>query len=635
MKFNFGCLVFLFFTSFLSAQKIEYTALIIPDSLKQNANAVVRLDQTDIVIASQRKMNIKQKRVVTVLNEKGLRSVGAYENYDKRTIVQNIQATVFDSFGNEIKKIKRNDFRDQSVTGGGTLFSDNRIIYLDYTPIQYPFTIVFESEVETSTTAFIPSWFPLNNYLLSVQKSVMNITYPSNLGFKKKESNFSGFKIKKTTETETQLSYVVENVMAQKREDYSPAFDLIYPNVKMGLEVFHIEGVDGSAKTWKEFGKWYADSILMGTTVLPEETKAKIKQLVGDENDPVKKAKLVYEFVQQKSRYVSIQVGIGGWKPMYATDVDRLGYGDCKALSNYTKALLEVVDVPSYNTLLYGDKDKMDIDADFVSMQGNHMILCIPNKEENIFLECTSQVAPFGYQANFTDDRKVLIIKPEGGEIVRTKNYENIANSQMSIGEYTINEEGGFSGKIRIESKGSQYEKSNIERMLPDEKEAHFKKYWSNINNLKIHSTKFTNDKENVAFTIESDLSALNYGNLKTEKMMFAINAYNQNLWSVPRIRNRKKPFEIDRGFFDSDTIEVTLPSTFTIEFLPTSLETNSKFGEYKAEFIKKDATHITYKRSFLLKKGNYPKEEYDEYRVFIDQISRNDNAKIILIKNQ
>jgi hypothetical protein len=60
------------------------------------------------------------------------------------------------------------------------------------------------------------------------------------------------------------------------------------------------------------------------------------------------------------------------------SDVDRLGYGDCKGLTNYTKALLEAVDVPSYNTILYGDSYKKDIESDFVSMQGNHMILAIP-----------------------------------------------------------------------------------------------------------------------------------------------------------------------------------------------------------------------------------------------------------------
>ena len=48
-----------------------------------------------------------------------------------------------------------------------------------------------------------------------------------------------------------------------------------------------------------------------------------------------------------------------------------------------------------------------------------------------VFLECTSQDDPFGYQANFTDDRDVLVIKPEGGEIIRTKNYENKDNSQI------------------------------------------------------------------------------------------------------------------------------------------------------------------------------------------------------------
>lgn len=619
----------------VQSQKNEYSTLLIADSLKENANAVVRLNQIDIIIASQRNMNINTTRVITVLNEKGLSAVDAAEHYDKKTTVKEIEATIYDAFGKEIKKIKRKDFKDNSAAGGGTLFSDSRYIYLDYTPTQYPFTVVYLSKLETSTTAFIPQWYPLSNFFVSVEKSILNVNYPANLGFKKMEFNFSNFNINKSIDTATQLSYTATNIQSQKYEDYSPSANKILPNVIMGLEYFNLEGVDGKAKTWKEFGQWYYNDILSGTTVLPIETKQKMKALIGDEKDPIKKAQMIYDYVQKKSRYVSIQVGIGGWKPMLANDVDRLGYGDCKALTNYTKALLEAVDVPSYNTVLYGDSQKKDIESQFVSMQGNHMILAIPNGTDYTWLECTSQDAPFGFQGTFTDDRDVLVIKPEGGEIVHTQKYIDKYNSQISSGNYSLNANGDLSGKIEIVSRGSQYsQKEPLENLQPLEKDEHYKQYWNTIDNLKINNLSFSNDKTTVSFTEKVEISAVNYGNLLSGKMMFAINAYNQYTGSIKRIRNRKNPFEIQRGFADSDEITVALPTEFAIEFLPSNFELKSKFGEYKTEFIKKEDHTIIYKRSLFIKKGFYSNTEYDEYRLFIEKVSRNDNAKIILTKN-
>jgi transglutaminase-like putative cysteine protease len=628
-------IVFLFTTTLLFSQKSEYNTLTISDSLKENANAIVRLNQIDIVIASQRSMNIKNKRVVTVLNKKGLGAIEAYENYDKSSPVKSILATVYDAFGKEIKKIRRGDFRDISAVDGGTLFSESRYIYLDYTPIQYPFTVVYECETETFNTAFIPQWMPLRDYAVSVEKSILNVSYPSNLGFKYKEFNFSNFDVKKTADTSTQISYTATKMFAQKEETASPLFSSLFPKVLLGLEQFYYEGVEGKVKTWAEFGKWYSDNILKGTTDLSEETILKMKTLVGVEIDPIKKAQIVYKYIQEKSRYVSIQIGIGGWKPMLASDVDRLGYGDCKALSNYTKALLKAVDVPSYNTLLYGNPRKMDIETDFVSMQGNHMILAVPNKDKYIFLECTSQVDPFGYQGTFTDDRNVLIMKPEGGEIVRTTIYEDNGNTQISKGTYSIAENGDFSGKIGIVSEGSQYnQKFHNEKLAPTEREAFYKDYWNTINNLKIDKINFKNDRDKISFTENAEISAVNYGNLTVNKMMFAVNAFNQYTQNVKRIRNRKNPFEIQRGSVDIDEIEIALPANFSIEFIPSNVEINGKFGEYKTEIIKKDNNNIIYKRKFLLKKGLYTNKEYDDFRLFMEQISRNDNAKIILTKS-
>ncbi len=631
-----GILFFLLLlNSFVSySQRTDYTTLLIPDSLKQNANAVVRLNQIDITISSQRKMKIYTKRAITVLNERGRYAIDANENYDKSSSVNSIEAVVYNAFGKEIKKLHRSDFKDQSATDDGTMFSDSRVIYLDYTPTEYPFTLVYESEITTSNTAFIPTWMPITNYFVGIQKSSINVYYPDNLGFKKKETNFSKFKVEKITDTSTQLSYQVSNIIAQKAESNSPEITTIFPKLMLGLEHFNLEGVDGNATTWKEFGQWYYQKILSGTTELSDETKGKVKALVGNETDPLKKAKLIYKYVQEKSRYVSIQVGIGGWKPMYAKDVDRLGYGDCKALTNYTKALLNVVDVPSYNTILYGDADKMDVDSEFVSMQGNHMILAIPNGKEYLFLECTSQDAPFGYQGTFTDDREVVVVKPEGGEIVRTKVYSDKGNTQISKGNFTIVENGDFLGKVTIVSEGTQYNrKATIEKLNPTDKEAFYKEYWDNINNLKISKSEFINNKEKITLTENIDIQAKGYGVINGNTMMFPLNAYNQFSEVPQRYRTRNNPLEIDRGFLDQDEIEITLPENYTIDAKPSNFEIKDKFGEYKTELVVVNPTKLIYKRSFLLNTGLYEKSEYENYRKFREQIAKADNSKIVLTK--
>ncbi|MDI1257616.1 MAG: DUF3857 domain-containing transglutaminase family protein [Flavobacterium sp.] len=634
MKSLFYCCLFISVAQSIVAQKADYSVLGIAPELKENANAVIRMNQRNVEITSQRSMTITSRRIVTILNEIGLSQLDLSINYNKSTKISKIETWIYDASGKEIKSVKRRDFKDSSVTDGGTIFDDSRVLYFDYVPINYPFTAVFESEVTTSNTAFISSWFPLEGYYISTENALLNVTFPSDLGFKYKEVNFSpGSSISKT-ETGNTLSFSAKNLHAKKYEDYSPSFSDIAPKVMMGLNFFNLEGVDGNASSWKDMGQWFSEKILAGTDELPETTKTKIKALVGAETDPLKKAKIIYNYVQQGTRYVSIQEGIGGWKPMLAKDVDRLGYGDCKALSNYTKALLSVVGVPAYYTRLYGDSSRMSIVPDFVSMQSNHVMLAIPNGDDYVWLECTSQTDPFGYQGTFTDDRNVLIMKPDGGQIVRTRIYREKDNSQISNGKYSITAEGELIGNIAIQSKGADYEKVYRNEKLSElDKDSYYKEYFSNIGNLKLQKINFKNDRDNVAFNQEIQLAASGYASNTGGKLMFVLNAFNVNNNSPKRYRNRENPFEIKRGFYDYDEIIIDLPSEYDIEAMPGNFEVKSKFGEYNTQILKNIDNTLTYKRTLLIKNGNYDSKEYDDYRLFREQIAKNDNAKIVLTK--
>jgi len=628
------CIIFIWLAINTLNSQNAYTSLLIPDNLKENANSIVRYQLIDINIASQKSMTVKKKKVVTVLNKRGQNNVDAIEFYDKSNKVIAIEATIYNAFGKEIKKIKRKDFIDQSVADGFSIYSDDRRIFMDYTPIEYPYTVVFESESQTSNTAFIFPWNPIDDVFESLEKSEFKISYPSNLGFKYKEMNFENKVINKT-ENSNFLSYSVENLFAEKPEDYSPSFQKIFPSVFFSLEKFNLEGVEGTAKNWEDFGKWMYSNLLNDTEEISEETKSKMKDLVGNETDILKKAKLIYQYVQDKTRYVSIQLGIGGWKPMLAKDVDRLGYGDCKALSNYTRVLLKAVDVESYYTVIYGDNSVRSLNKDFVSMQGNHVVLALPVNNKLCFLECTSQVKPFGFEGDFTDDRYALIVSPNKGEIVKTNEYNEKLSSQILKGNYSINENGDLSAAIVAKSKGIQYDdRYLIEKGSKEEIDEHYKSVFSWINNLKMEKIKFKNDKDVIEFTEDLQMNAIGYGSKNGNSIMLPINAFNQSTNIPQRYRNRKNPVEVSRGYYDEDEVEINLPNGFVLEAKPDNVVLDEKFGTYKMELIIVNPSKLIYKRSFLLKKGSYDKSEYDNYRKFREQIAKIDNSKIVITKS-
>lgn len=627
--------IFLLFSEVTNAQDIEYTVANIPAELKENANAVVRLDQKDIVISSRKSMAITTKSIITVLNEGGLQHMNLSEYFSGRERIKSIEAQIYNSFGKEIKKVKRKDFKENSVSEG-SIITDNKLLFYDYTPTEYPFTVVFQSETETSNTAFMPSWYPIGGFAVSVEKSVLNVKTAPDLGFKYKELNMLNNPNISKEEKAGGISFTANNLTAYKKEDYSPSFSSYAPNVIMGLDVFHLEGVDGTATNWKDFGSWVYSSLLKGTDEIPLETQNKIKALVGDEKDPLKKAKIVYQYVQDKTRYISIQLGIGGWKPMLAKDVDRLGYGDCKALSNYTRALLNVVNVPSYYTIIYGDTQKRDIKQDFVSMQGNHAILGVPIENKMYWLECTNQKTPFGFQGDFTDNRFALIIKPEGGEIVKTKEYMTQDNTQISKGNYAIDEQGNITGNILIKSKGTQYDnKFDYENRSNENLTKLYKSYFGNINNLKLKKIKLQNNKEEIEFSEEIALEATEYAKPTGGRLIFAINAYNQFSAVPTRYRLRNNPFELIRGYYDYDEITIDLPKGVKVEAKPENVDIKGDFGEYKTELAVINESQLVYKRTFKANPGYYDKKEYENFRKFREQIAKNDNAKIVLVKNQ
>ncbi len=627
------CCLFTFYFSF--AQNLEYSVLTIPKDLSDNANSVVRTYSHDIELESHKKMKIKVEKTVTVLNKLGNHESQLSIHYDRNRRISSLKAVVYDAFGKEQKKLSKNKFQDYSAADGISLHNDGRVKYYKHVPTSYPYTISYQYEVETSNTAFIPRWIPIDAFNQSIQNSSYTLRYPLSIDIQKTEKQFSNFTIDKD-EKPGSVTYSIKKQPAIHYEEYSPKYIDLLPSVILAANKFHLEGYDGQANSWSEFGKWMYTNLIATRGELPESTKTTIKELVKGIDDPIERARKVYEFVQQKTRYISVQVGIGGWMPMLASDVDRLAYGDCKALTNYTKVLLDAADVESYYTAVHAGSSRKDMENEVVSVQGNHVFLYVPSEERDYWLECTSQTTPFGYQGSFTDDRDVLVIAPDGGKIVHTPAYDPKQSLQHTQAKYRIDASGNLTASVEITSEGLQYKNHyDLERQSEkDMKDYYQSSYWSHLNNLKLLKVDFKNDKRAVVFREKLEISATNYASQSADRMLLVLNALNRYENAPKRYRNRIHPVQISRGFYDKDDYEIELPEGYVIEALPESKTIENQFGRYTFGIEQIDSQHLKYTRELLLNKGDYPSEDYDSFRKFLRTVSRQDRAKLVLIKN-
>ncbi|NJL74106.1 MAG: transglutaminase domain-containing protein [Saprospiraceae bacterium] len=180
-----------------------------------------------------------------------------------------------------------------------------------------------------------------------------------------------------------------------------------------------------------------------------------IKSLTAQASSEEEKVAILYRYMQQNMRYVSVKLGIGGWQTFDATYVEQNKYGDCKALSNFMKAMLKVIDIPAYTVLVYAGESRLpyEVEEDFSFPRFNHVILHIPKL--NYWLECTNPINPPNYLGSFTSDRNVLLVTEEGGKLIRTPRISNDLNRKISATEIHLETTGAATIKNSIQYGGT------------------------------------------------------------------------------------------------------------------------------------------------------------------------------------
>ena len=268
-----------------------------------------------------------------------------------------------------------------------------------------------------------------------------------------------------------------------------------------------------------------------------------------------------------------------------------MGFGDCKGLSKYMQSLLAAVGVPSYYLVI--DTDSANLLPGYASMnQMNHVMVAVPLPEysDTVWVECTNPTLPLGYRHANAAGHRVVLVKEDGGELVRIPSYADSISARRRYTDISLDQDGIATIKARLELSLDETESYlDFKNLREDRKKAILSNglhgnAWD-IAVIGINDNFQDYQTQGRHFVPQMDISykllSSNYASTNGDRLFIPVNPYPKSFI----IQKGKRHNEICRTYnlTDEDIITLHIPEGYNVENLPANeeIEVRSLFKKH------------------------------------------------------
>jgi transglutaminase-like putative cysteine protease len=611
------------------AQNINYALSAVAEPVKKNAHTITRYENQVYEVSDIDRATLNIHRVVTVVDAKGRGALTFVAHTSKFVALDDVDIKVFDSNGKQVGKYRKKDM--STVASGEGLIEDGYYTYFEIPVSTYPVTVETKYEYKYKGTLFSPSF-----QILSPGEGVEMASYtarvPKDLDLRHIANNIN-LKPEVTEDARNRIyKWTVSNLSPVEDEEGAVSSENRFPAIELAPNKFSQYGYSGDVSSWKNFGLWIKD-LYKGLDELPEARKSFYRDLVKNAANDKEKIRIIYQYMQKNFRYVSIQLGVGGLRPFSAEFTDSKKYGDCKGLSNYMRAALKAVGIPSHVAIINAGHDDEPVNPAFPNNDFNHVILCVPMQKDSVWLECTSNTAEFAVLGTFTENRNALLITDEGGVLVPTPKSKSKDNQVMITSHIELQADGSGISKSEVRS-GGEYRESMDELMIAKTDDQ--KEYLVNSLGFK-HPDEFTISRKESQGLLGTALE-MSYEKIPEfvagNKMFISPRPYKIIMWKLPKAENRKLDYYFHHPFEKGDTTILRLPEGFTMEALPKSKELSCPYATYSTKYWFNEGEKAVYSTATLvLKQHKIPAADFAVVKKFFDEILLDDAQRIVIKK--
>ena len=597
-------------------------------SYAANAQKATVEESTDIICDGPGHAIQHFKGVTTIHNEHGASMAVFVCSCSKHDKLTSFKGQMTDASGRVIHKFKESELKKTEYSP--YLAVDDYRMYLDYTPPFYPVTVTYEWTIESRDNLIeFPSFCPQSDYDVSVKKATYSLKVPKSMKIRYALQNINNKVSVSDGDKNTQVfTLQVDSLPALKQEPYSRQLREKLPLARFAPTNFEYYGTKGSLNSWADYGKWEY-SLIQDRDQLTDAERQELHQLTDGLKTDREKVEAIYKRLEKSTRYVAILLGIGGQQPAPASDVSKSGFGDCKGLSNYMRAMLKEIGIPSNYTTISTINRRLQKDYASVG-QLNHVILQVPLQNDTLWLECTNPQLPMGYVHEDIAGHDAIEVSEAGGRLVRLPVYPDSTNLMHSDININLSEQGAASINISQSVLNHQYE-SYIPLLKADEKDR--QKYLQKI----VHAPQAEIGKVDIQesgakITLDAEIKSQKYATKTGQRLFVPICPLHRG-YTVPNANSeRVEDIWRDMGYLDTDDITITIPEGYAIEAGPKAVSIEHPFASFSFS-IQADDNTIHIKNRLLMKSGIFPKSQYAQLADFIRSINSAYNQKVVLKK--
>lgn len=587
--------------------------------------AIVEESTTQVDCYSSTNAVVHYKEVTTILNEHGADLANFVCWCSKHDKLNNFKGVATDATGRILRKFKEGELKQTEYSQ--YLAIDDYKMFLEYTPPVYPITITYEWTMESHDNLIeFPRFCPQSDYDVSVKKATYRLTAPKEMTIRHALLNID--KTPTMSADGRTLTLELENLPALKYEPYSRPLRERIPMAYFAPEDFTYYGKKGCFKSWQDYGKWEY-SLINGRETLPEDIKQEIHQMTDHLTTDREKVEALYKHLEKTTRYVAVLLGIGGLQPAPAASVCKSGFGDCKGLSNYMRAMLKEVGIASnYTTISTTNRRLL---KDFASVgQMNHVILQVPLKGDTLWLECTNPQLPLGFVHEDIAGHDAIEVSEAGGRLVTLPVYPDTTNLMRSTIHIEVEDKGAANVTLQQETRNGQYE-NRIALLHMDEKER--QKVLQRIVRVpQAEIGKIDIREEGAAITLDAEVKSQKYASVTGQRLFVPVCPIHRGYSAPNAIADRKENVWVEEGYVDEDDITIAIPEGYEVEAMPKSFEIDKPFGTFSFMVVPGENSIMVTNR-LVMKSGQYDKSQYPDLIDFIKTISNAYGQKVVLKK--